>query len=705
MSAQQGKVDSLLKLPVPVVDSLKANYYNDLSYFYCVISTDSSLKYANIAAETSKKCKYLTGLAKSYINTGRVYYYQDNWALALDWDLKGLKVYEKLGDQKGIADSYRNIANVYLNQDQIEKSTDYYHKGMEIYRKLDDKKGIANCMRGIASNYAETGNMDSAETIYRRAWVLYIEIHDIKNQSTCISALGKLFQDKNMPDSALSYYKRALVMKEEIGDKKGVAIIHFNTGEILMKQKKFSLAERSLLKAEEVAREIKTLDIQNKCFGLLSEIYAANKSFEKAYIYHVKFKVSGDSLFSKAQTQKQTELEMQFVFEKERELQKLEQEKKDALKAEEIKQARVMRNISFAGLGLALAFIILIYINYRNKKKANALLTKQKLEIEQKNSMLNQQNEEIKSQRDELETQSKFLMKQGDKIAKQHEKIKEQMAIVNHQKKEIMDSIHYAKRIQVATLPPDDFINTYLKDYFILYLPKDVVSGDFYWFDHFDGTLLFAAVDCTGHGVPGAFMSIVGSNGLNMAVKVHKTKTPSEILDHLDDSVVETLRQSDKTDIKDGMDIALCALNTKEKTIEFSGANNPLYIVRKKENLSLPENELVSPNMENETLALFEVKGDKQPIGAVENRRKFRNYIFKTMPGDTFLLFSDGFADQFGGDSPGGKKYKYSRMKEFFLGIQDQPMHVQRELAQKEFNDWKGKLEQVDDILVMGIRV
>ena len=153
------------------------------------------------------------------------------------------------------------------------------------------------------------------------------------------------------------------------------------------------------------------------------------------------------------------------------------------------------------------------------------------------------------------------------------------------------------------------------------------------------------------------------------------------------------------------MDIALCALNPIAKTIEFSGANNPLYIVRKKENLLHPDNELVNPNMETGTLALFEVKGDKQPIGAVENRRKFRNYTFKTMPGDTYLLFSDGFADQFGGDSPGGKKYKYSRMKEFFLGIQDQPMHVQKDLAQKEFNDWKGKLEQVDDILVMGVRV
>lgn len=705
ISAQQGKVDSLLSLQVPKADSLKADYYNELSYFYCVISTDSSLKYAGISSDISQKARYNLGLARSYINIGRVYYYQDNWAQALDWDLKGLKVYEQIGDDKGIADSYRNIANVYLNQDQMEKSTEYYNKGMTIYRKLEDKKGIANCMRGIAGNYLEEGKLDSVEPILRDAYVLYSEINDVKNQSTVISMLGRVFKEKNLPDSALNYFNQALVMKEKLGDKKGVAIIYFNVGEILMQQKKYSLAERSLLKGEAVASEIKTLDIQNKCYGLLSEIYAINKSFEKAYTYHVKYKISGDSLFSKSQTQKQTELEMQFAFEKERELARAEQEKIDAVKAGEIKQARMMRNISFAGLGLAFAFIVLIYINYRNKKKANALLMRQKAEIEQKNQMLNQQNEEIKSQRDELETQSKFLMKQGDKIVKQNEKIREQMAIVNHQKKEIMDSIHYAKRIQMAILPPNEFISHYLKDYFILYMPKDVVSGDFYWFDHVGDTLLFAAVDCTGHGVPGAFMSIVGSNGLNMAVRVHKTRKPSVILDHLDDSVVETLRQSDKTDIKDGMDIALCALNTETRTLEFSGANNPLYIIRRKELLFDSENELTNPCMDNEQLAMFEIKGDKQPIGAVENRKKFKNYSVKTMPGDTYFLFSDGFADQFGGDSPGGKKYKYSRMKEFFLSIQDKPMEEQRRLAEEEFNNWKGKLEQVDDILIIGIRV
>jgi serine phosphatase RsbU (regulator of sigma subunit) len=704
-SAQQGKVDSLLQIKVPVTDSLKADYYNELSYFYCVISTDSSLKYASIAAGVSEKSKYLTGLAKAYINTGRVYYYQDNWALALDWDLKGLKVYEKLGDKKGIADSYRNIANVFLNQNQLAKSTEYYHKGYEIYLQIGDKKGIANCIRGKAANYSETGNLDSADVLLRQAWKLYEEIGDVKNQSTCISALGKVFQDREMNDSALAYYAKALVMKEKMGDKKGVAIIHLNTGEVLISKKKYSLAEKSLLKAESVASDIKSLDIQSKCYGLLAEIYATNKSFEKAYLYHVKYKLTGDSLFSKSQTQKQTELEMQFAFEKERELANAEQAKIDAVKAEEIKQATFMRNISFAGLGLAFAFIVLIYINYRNKKKANALLTKQKLEIEQKNQILNQQNEEIKSQRDELETQSKFLMKQGDKIAKQHEKIREQMDIVNHQKKEIMDSIHYAKRIQMAILPPNEFINNYLKEYFILYMPKDVVSGDFYWFDHVGDTLLFAAVDCTGHGVPGAFMSIVGSNGLNMAVRVHKTRKPSVILDHLDDSVVETLRQSDKTDIKDGMDIALCALNTQLNTLEFSGANNPLYIIRKKENIVSGEGQLTQPCLENEKLAMFEIKGDKQPIGAVENRRKFKNYSISTMPGDTYFLFSDGFADQFGGDTPGGKKYKYSRMKEFFLNIQNEPMEVQRRMAEEEFHNWKGNLEQVDDILIIGIRI
>jgi serine phosphatase RsbU (regulator of sigma subunit) len=259
--------------------------------------------------------------------------------------------------------------------------------------------------------------------------------------------------------------------------------------------------------------------------------------------------------------------------------------------------------------------------------------------------------------------------------------------IIREKQKEILDSITYAKKIQEAILPSNKQVALLLPESFVLYKPKDIVSGDFYWATQWGTKILFAAVDCTGHGVPGAFMSIVGQNLLNQAVNEQGLTKPNLILNSLNKGISRTLNQNNAiTEIKDGMDIALCCWDIKEMTLEFAGAYNPLWILR------------------NNEILIFE--GDKFPVGSfVDNRPQiFKNNEIPLQKGDIIYIFTDGYADQFGG--PNGKKLKQKQVKKTLLEIQHLPLLQQRELLNKHIEDWKGgKEEQLDDILFMGIKI
>jgi len=274
------------------------------------------------------------------------------------------------------------------------------------------------------------------------------------------------------------------------------------------------------------------------------------------------------------------------------------------------------------------------------------------------------------------------------------QKVKERTEEVTRQKKEIeelltevTDSIKYAQRIQNAILPPRKYINKVLSNSFILFKPKDIVSGDFYWVEDKEGKTAVAAVDCTGHGVPGALMTVVGYNKLHEAMSEAKEYTASAILDGLNRGVINTFSQGDEeSDVKDGMDAAMCVVDYKTKTIQFAGAYNPLYIIR------------------SGAKEIEQIKGDKFPIGPfVGGIQNFQNHTVQLEAGDTVYIFSDGYADQFGGEK--GKKFRYKNFRELLLGMQDKEMYEQKELLDTTIESWRGELEQVDDILVIGIRV
>ncbi len=263
--------------------------------------------------------------------------------------------------------------------------------------------------------------------------------------------------------------------------------------------------------------------------------------------------------------------------------------------------------------------------------------------------------------------------------------IQEQKALVEEKNQKITDSITYAKRLQSAILPSDKIVQSYLDQSFIYYQPKDIVAGDFYWMDQSAGKIIFAAADCTGHGVPGAFVSIVCHNALNRSVREFGLSEPAKILDKTREIVVGQFEESDEN-VKDGMDISLCVYDIKRKKLEFAGANNRLFLVKKGK----------------DGLVIEDIKGDKQPIGQFDHPTPFTNHQIDMKPGDTVYLSTDGFPDQFGG--PKGKKYMYKRFKELLMGLYDNPMDAQQNLLRMAFESWRGDEEQLDDVCVLGMR-
>ncbi len=312
------------------------------------------------------------------------------------------------------------------------------------------------------------------------------------------------------------------------------------------------------------------------------------------------------------------------------------------------------------------------------------------IQIRNANIKISAANKEILEQKNIIEEKNIDLENANVEIAKKN--------------KDITDSINYAKRIQEAILPPEKLVKEYIQNSFILFKPKDIVSGDFYWMGHKDNHVLFAVGDCTGHGVPGALMSMVGHNGLNAALKEHELIIPGEILDQLNTEVEETFSQQEHNAIKDGMDMALCCIDYNKNILHFSGANNPIYMVRKQDsvikNIKL---ESIEPSSTANQFSIYEIKGDRQPIGAFDDRQKFVTHSLLLEKNDSIYIFSDGYADQFGG--PKGKKFMYTQLKKVLLSIQNQNMQEQKTTLLKAFEDWRGEHEQVDDVCVIGIKI
>jgi len=347
---------------------------------------------------------------------------------------------------------------------------------------------------------------------------------------------------------------------------------------------------------------------------------------------------------------------MEAKYQAEKKQQEIEKQKLIIEKQDEtVRRQRMQRNALFVFLLMMGALVYVTFRSYQRKKHDNMI-------IQEQNAELQQANEEIRVQRD-------LLQEQKNKIEKMHT--------------QVQDSIRYAQRIQTAAMPTDEFLDKLFDDYFVFFRPRDIVSGDFYWAKKVDNFIMFTVADCTGHGVPGAFVSMLGISLLNEAVQRRDITRASDVLEFLRREIKVSLRQSfDFDESKDGMDMAFCVYDTETKVLQYAGANSPMYVVRAGE--------------------LIELKPVKNPVAVFFREVPFETREIKLEKDDVLYLTTDGYIDQQGGEN--GKKFMRKRFKDLIVSIWNRPLKEQKEIVETTFDEWKNGYKQIDDVCVMGVK-
>ncbi|MFL5763384.1 MAG: tetratricopeptide repeat protein [Bacteroidia bacterium] len=651
------QIDSLKKYAASAVkDTSKAAAYIRIAraYYNTEGILDSSLSYYERAAVIFKKAGLPAKLAKALNGKALILREKGMYKDAMDFSLQALTLSEEAKDTSQMTASLNQIAIVNQIQKDYDKAYEFYRRCEDIHLLTHNKAGLASTYNNMGLLFSEKKEPDRSHAYFRKALQLNEENHDQRGIATANENIGLYFLNyESDPKTALEHFARSIAIWRSMKDANSVAITLDYIVTAKLQQKKYKECLDSANLSLELATEAGSIFSVKQAHEKLYMIYEALNDVPNAYKHYKRFISMRDSLNNDEQLREITEMQMNYEFDKQREVDKLKQQLDQKVLSDEISRQNNVILYFLIGLISVIVCAILFFRSYRINKSAK------------------------------------------NKIAFQN-------VLLEEQNKNILDSIKYAKHIQEAILPPDDMIRSLLPEHFVFYKPKDIVSGDFYWVKEKEGKVYLAVVDCTGHGVPGAFMSIVGRNGLNEAITALHDPTSAQILDFLNKYVNETLNQTfENSVIRDGMDIALCVIDKKKNTIQYSGANNPMWLVRS------------SPVVdEKQVLKIFgpdkrgvEYKADKQPIGNFvgDVSHPFSFSEVKLLKGDMIYLFSDGFSDQFGG--PKKKKFKRSRLKELLYNIASYSYKRQRQIISNAFEEWKGDIEQIDDICILGIKI
>ncbi|HXB12239.1 MAG TPA: tetratricopeptide repeat protein, partial [Bacteroidia bacterium] len=578
-------------------DTNKVNHLKWLCYFYRVIGKmDTAIKLGNEAMDLATMIGSENGIASAYCALGLVYWNEGNYSVALDHFFRSLKIYERVGNMRGIGVCNVDIGNIYANEGEYAKSIAYYFKALKTDETAKDSIGLEILNQNIGECYAALKDNTNAFTYYTKAMAISKTINYKPGLAGCMNAIGNIYYDRGNYSEALDYFTKEEKLSQDSEDKILQAGNLGDIGKTFLKQKSYADAERYFLKAIALADSIHYLEGIREYNKNLSDLYHQTSQWEKAFGAYTKYTSAKDSLFNIEKNKLITSNELNYTFEKKAAQVKAEQDRKDVIVAEEKKKQQI---VIYAVSAILLLVLLL----------------------------------------------SGFILRKNRTIEEQKKKVVSAYGELREKHKEIVDSINYAKRIQQALFKDADYDTKLWPEHYILFKPRNVVSGDFYWRYEQDGYCYIAAVDCTGHGVPGAFLTMLGSAFLNEICSSANLLTPAAILNQLRDKVVKEL--SSQGEVKDGMDISLCRINTKTSEMQWAGANTPLWYLHKGE--------------------LIEVDANKQPIGYQEGHKDFTNRSISLDKNDTIYLFTDGYADQFGG--PKGKKLKYNPLRKTLKDI------------------------------------
>ncbi len=672
--SQQSKIDSLLtNLKVVTTDTSRVNTLIELANTYYLSVPSKAMEYSLQARDLSKKINFKKGLSNSYGFLGYLYQQKGEINEALNYSKLSLEIFEELNDKKNTAQILNNIGFMYMNLGQVKNALEYYDRSLKIREATNDKAGIANSLNNMGMVYRNQNQLEDALNYYQRSLRIRTEINDKKGIATCFSNIGGIYKNENKIKESLNYYLRSLEIREsindiwgivnslnnigiiylelgqieealynhqkalnlakKINDKDEIVWTYYNLGGVYYAQKKYVLAFNYCDSSLRLSKEIGfPEDIRNAEY-LFSKIDSARGNLLGALQHYKQYVFYTDSLSNEESRSAALKKQLQYEYEKKEATTEAEHEKQAAIALAENRRQQLFVWLLFA---IIIGIGTVAFVSFRSLR----ITKRQKVIIEHKSK------------------------------------------VIEKKQQEMIDSITYAKRLQEAILPPISLIKTHLPNSFVLYKPKDIVAGDFYWMEVIDNIIFIAAADCTGHGVPGAMVSVVCSNALNRTINEFGIRDTGKILDKVTTLVLETFEKS-SSDVKDGMDISLLAINKITKQIQWSGANNPLWYFKNNE--------------------IIKIKADKQPIGKYDFRKPFTTNNIEYAENSMYYLFTDGFTDQFGGQE--GKKYMYKRFVEKLLSINSLSLNSQKEKLEMEFIDWKGDLEQVDDITVIGIKI
>lgn len=659
----------IIKLPL----KLKSKYilkmcvaYNYIGYIYQEKGdTKNGFKYFNkslvLATQTNKVLKsndFVEIIALMQNNIAFVFKNTGDILNAIDYSYKSLKNYESIQNDEGISLLYNNLASIFQAQKDQAKALEFYRKSLNISKKNNDSESQFSALMNIGQVYYEINKQDSALMEWEKC------IHILKTDTTIeetnefvlYSNIGALYRDLNKNKIAQEYYEKSFALYKKTEDIGNISLFLGAMGENLLLLNELARAEMIINLCMKYAIKSGYPHCIADAYNAMSKLYQNKGKYREALEYRSKAFMLKDSLMGVENQRAAIRSQYKYAYEKEALKDSIahfkETEVKDlALQKQEVEleSKRKTQYVLFSGLAIVILFSGALFNRYR-------VTQKQKLIIEQKEKITQEQNLVISHQKH----------------------------LVEEKHKEITDSINYAERIQRSFLATKELLNEHLAEYFVFFRPKDVVSGDFYWAAQLNnGQFAVVAADSTGHGVPGAIMSILNISSLEKSIENY-CRT-SDILNETRKIIIERLKKDGSPEGgKDGMDCSLTCYDFVNLKLYYSAAFNPVWIVRDKQ--------------------LIELKPDKMPVGKHDNDNvPFTEHEFELKKGDLVYTLTDGYADQFGG--PKGKKFKYKPLQELLLSIATEPMEFQKQKLNEVFNTWKGNLEQVDDVCIIGVKI
>lgn len=609
-------------------DSTRLIALTRLADKYCEYNIDSTLKYANLAIDLSRKSKRVKSLSYAYNSLGDAYWYKENFQKAQENYFKAYQISDSLDDKKAMALALYSMGWIFCVDQKDLSKINYLHKARQLSTEIKDTRGLSNAYQILARAFIVNYQYEPEnKLLYDSALYYCSKQKELKTKlSDYYFNMTQLMYYANDFNSAVYYGNRELEWSKDKKDTNDV-LIYITLSKINLNQTNKTV----LAQLDELYNYYTKIGANTRlveCYKGYALYYYKIKDYKQAYDYGMKYYDLKNKLDKKIYTSDLANLKDNYETGKTtNKLQELEHEKE--LEEQKNKTKNYLLLAVFAGIITVLGFVYSLRKQNKQKHAANILL-------EQKNH------------------------------------------IIEEKQKEILDSINYAKRIQDSLLATKSLLEKHIPNNFVYFNPKDIVSGDFYWATEHNNCFYLAVCDSTGHGVPGAFMSFLNMAYLSESISEKNIEDPAEIFNYVRHRLINTISKEGQ---KDGMDGILLCINKLTNTITYSAANNAPILISNNEIIELPK--------------------DKMPIGKGEKTNSFTTHTIQAKSGDVLYLYTDGYADQFGGDK--GKKFKYKPLNELLIANHNKLPNEQFDILKKTFDNWKGNLEQVDDVLVMGI--